>query len=126
MNVVDSSGWIEFFNDGPNASFFAGAIEAVDQLIVPSLSLLEVYRFVLRGAGRDPALEVAAVMRQGRVIDLDESIALDAAELSVHHRLPLADSVIYATARSKDAVLWTQDSDFEGLEDVEYCPSQPA
>ena len=120
MNVVDSSGWIEYLSGGPNADFFRGPIEDARALIVPSLSLFEVYRHLLRHAGRDQALQVVAAMRQGRVIDLDDCVALDAAELSVATRLALADSIMLATARAHGAVLWTQDADFEGLEDIQF------
>lgn len=123
MNVVDSSAWIEFLVDGPNARWFAKAIEDVDTLLVPSVCLLEVYRWVLRRRGREAALQVAAAMRQGRVVDLDESLAIEAAELSASLKLPLADGIIYATARVHDALLWTQDPDFEGLESVRYRAS---
>jgi len=120
LNVVDSSAWIEFFVDGPNAGFFAKAIRDTEALLVPSVVILEVYRYVLRQRGRKEALEAAAAMRQGRVIDLDEGLAIEAAELGASLRLPLADSIIYASALANEATLWTQDADFEGLEAVEY------
>ena len=120
MNVVDSSAWIEFFVDGPNAGFFAKAVGDVEALLVPSVVVLEVYRYVLRQRGRKEALEAAAAIRQGRIIDLDEGLAIEAAELGASLRLPLADSIIYASALAHEATLWTQDSDFEGLEAVEY------
>lgn len=120
MNVVDSSGWIEFFVDGPNASAFEEPIQATAELIVPSIGLLEVFRFVLREGGESPALQVVAVMRQGRVIDLDGEIALLAGQLGLEHELPLADSVVYATARREGAEVWTQDSDLEGLPGVHF------
>lgn len=120
MNVVDSSAWLEYFANGPNASFFAKAIEQVDKLIVPSLCLFEVFKRVLQQRDENDALQAVAVMRQGVVVDLDGSLALTAAKLSVEHKLPLADSVILATAREHDATLWTQDADFKGLEKVQY------
>lgn len=119
-NVVDSSGWLEYFADGPTADFFAPAIEAIEHLIVPSLSLLEVFRKVFRERGEGDALQVVAVMLQGKVVELDATLALSAAKLGVELRLPLADSVILATARAHDAVLWTQDTDFEGIDGVRY------
>lgn len=122
MNVVDSSGWIEFFVDGPNAAFFADPLRNVDSLIVPTVSLLEVYRYVLRQRGREQALQVVAAMHEGRVVDLDESLAIEAAELGATNDLPLADSIIYATTAAHEATLWTQDAHFEGLEGVEYRP----
>ncbi len=120
MNVVDSSGWLEYFADGPNAGFFSKAIENTSELIVPSLSLFEVYKRVLQQRGDSDALQVVAVMQQGRVADLDGSLALQAARLSRTHGLPLADSVMLATARAFDAVLWTQDADFKELPGVQF------
>ena len=126
MNVVDSSGWIEFLVGGPNAGFFETPLSVEDELLVPSVIVLEVYRYVLRKEGREKALSVAATMRQGRVIDLDTGLAIEAAELGASHRLPLADSIIYASALSYEATLWTQDADFEGLDHVEYRPKPGA
>ena len=120
MNLVDSSGWLEYFADGPNAGSFARPIEDVASLIVPSISLLEVFKRVLQQRSETDALRAVAMMQQGRVVDLDSELALTAAKLSGDLRLPLADSVIYATARKFEAALWTQDNDFEGLEGVHY------
>ena len=121
-NVVDSSGWLEYFADGHNAEFFAPAIENVEQLLVPSISVLEVFKRVLEQRGEDSALQAAALMQQGQVVDLDASLALEAARLGLKHKLPLADSVILACARARGAVLWTQDADFKGLDHVEFTP----
>ena len=118
MNVVDSSGWIEYLSGGPNAAFFRAAIEDEASLLVPALSLFEVYRHLVRHVGRDEALPVVAAMRQGTVVDLDDRLALAAAELSVDTKLALADSILLATARVHGADFWTQDADFEGLEGV--------
>lgn len=126
MNVVDSSGWIEYLSGGPNASFFCPPIESAEPLLVPSLSLFEVYRHMLRHIGRDEALRVVAAMRSGIVVDLDGGLALEAAELSVETKLALADSIILATAQAHEATLWTQDADFEGLDHVEYRPKHGA
>jgi len=120
MNVVDSSGWLEYFANGPNADFFAPAIEDTGSLIIPSISIFEVFKRVLQQRGESDALQAAALMQQGRVVNLDVSIALEAAKISDTHELPLADSIILATARSHDAVLWTQDDDFNGLPGVQY------
>ena len=120
MNVVDSSGWIEYLSGGPNAGYFREPIEDAPALMVPSFSLFEVYRHMVRHRDREEALSVVAAMRKGTVIDLDDRLALEAAEISIDTRLPLADSVMLATARSRGAELWTQDSDFEGLEDVRF------
>ena len=118
MNVVDSSGWIEYLSGGPNAAFFRGPIEDEGDLLVPALSLFEVYRHLVRHVGRDDALQVVAAMRQGTIVDLDNRLALAAAELSVATKLALADSVLLATARAHGADFWTQDVDFDGLEGV--------
>jgi len=120
MNLVDSSGWLEYFADGPNAPVFAKALRDTDQILVPSVCLHEVYKFVLRQRGPAAALQAVALMRQGRIVESDERIALLAAELSLKHKLPMADSVILATARVHAAHIWTQDADFDGLEDVTF------
>jgi predicted nucleic acid-binding protein len=120
VNLVDSSGWIEYLSGGGNASFFRKPIEGDDPLLVPTLSLFEVYRHMLRHVGREDALNVVAAMRGGIIVDLDDGLALEAAELSVETRLSLADSILLATARSQGADFWTQDSDFEGLEGVRF------
>jgi toxin FitB len=118
VNVVDSSAWIEYLSGGANAAFFRQPIEEEAALLVPALSIFEVYRHLLRHVGRDEALQVVAAMRQGTVVDLDDGLALEAAELSVATKLALADSIMLATARVHGATFWTQDSDFDGLESV--------
>ena len=120
MNVVDSSAWIEFFTGGPNAKFFEPPILNRSELVVPTIILLEVYKHIRRHQGRDEALKAVAGMKQGEVQDLDERLALYAAEIGVEYGLPLADSVILATARLHEATLWTQDADFEGVDDVRF------
>ncbi len=120
MNVVDSSAWLEYFADGPNAGFFAPAIEATGNLIVPSIVLLEVFKRLLQQRSEGDALQAAATLQHGRVVDLDSALALSAAKIGVAIKLPLADSVILATARRFDATLWTQDEDFDGLPGVKY------
>jgi len=120
MNLVDSSAWLEYFADGPNADFFAAAIEDTGKLVVPTVCLLEVFKRVLQQRGESDALSVATQMQQGRVVELDASLALGAARLSFDLKLPLADSVILATARAHKATLWTQDADFERLPGVKY------
>jgi predicted nucleic acid-binding protein len=120
VNVVDSSGWLEYFAERPNADFFAAGIEIVPELIVPSISIYEVFKRVLQQRGEGDALQAVAVMQQGLVVDLDASLALRAARISASSGLPMADSVILATARAHDATLWTQDSHFEGMEGVRY------
>lgn len=120
MNVVDSCGWLEYFADGPNADFFAPAVEAVDELVVPTTSLCEVFRRVLQQRSEGDALQAVALMQQGAVVELTPGIALDAACTSVAFGLPMADSIILATARAHQATLWTQDADFQCLEGVRY------
>ena len=120
MNVVDSSAWLEYFANGPNAAFFAPAIEKTSDLLVPSLTLYEVFKRVLQQRDEGHALQAVAVMEQGSVIDLDAPLALIAARTSIEQRLPLGDSIVLATARTHDAVLWTQDADFKGMAGVEY------
>ena len=120
MNVVDSSGWLEYLADGANAGFFAPALEAPRNLIVPSVSIYEVFKRVLQQRGEGAALQAAAQMQQGRVVELDAPLALAAAQLSVEASLPMADSIMLATARAFDAVLWTQDADFAGMAGVKY------
>lgn len=120
MNVVDSSGWLEYLADGPNADFFAPAIEDTASLVVPTISVYEVFKRVLQQQGEGSALQAAAVMMQGQVIELSEKLALDAAKVSADLKLPMADSIMLATARAYRAVLWTQDADFEGIAGVQY------
>ncbi len=119
-NVVDSSGWLEYVDGGPNAHSFEPAILAVEQLIVPTICLLEVFKRMLRETGEEAALDVVAQMRQGLVVDLDGDLALEAARLGIDLKLPLADSVILATARLHEATIWTQDEHFEGMDRVRY------
>jgi predicted nucleic acid-binding protein len=123
MNVVDSSGWLEYFADGKNAAFFAPAIEKTGALIVPTIGLYEVFKRVLQQRDESQALRAVAVMQQGVVVDLTTSIALNAAKLAADSRLPMADSVMLATARLYSALLWTQDVDFEGIPGVRYVPA---
>jgi toxin FitB len=120
VSVVDSSGWLEYFASGPNADFFAPAVEAVDELVVPTVSLYQVFKRVLQQRGEGDALQAVALMQQGSVVELTAPIALDAARTSAELGLPMADSMILATARAHEAALWTQDSDVEGIEGVRY------
>jgi predicted nucleic acid-binding protein len=120
VNVVDSSAWLEYFANGPNAGAFASAIQATEELVVPSITLLEVFKRVYQQRGEGPALQAVALMQQGAVVDLDAPLALTAARISADGKLALADSVVLATARRFDATLWTQDADFQGLPGVRY------
>lgn len=120
MNVVDSSAWLEYFAGGPNAGRFAAPIEETKQLVVPSITLLEVFKRVTQQRDEGTALQYIAVMQQGTVVDLDRVLALSAAALGLRHKLPMADSIVYATAQSRGAIVWTQDADFEGLPGVRF------
>ena len=120
MNVVDSSGWLEYFADGGNADFFSAPIEDPETLIVPTISLYEVFKKVLQLRNETEALQSVAHMQLGRVVDLTTPIALSAAHLSFQLKIPMADSMILATSRAYQATLWTQDEDFEGLDGVHY------
>jgi predicted nucleic acid-binding protein len=120
MNLVDTSGWIAYFFGEENAALFAEPIEDTENLIVPVICLYEVFKKVLSVAGESMALRAVAQMKQGRVVDVSEEIALKAALLSNRHKLPMADSLIYATGQIEHALIWTQDSDFEHLDGVRY------
>lgn len=124
MNVVDSSGWLEYFAGGPNADFFATALQDVDTLIVPSVTIYEVFERVLQQREEGAALQAVALMQQGHVVDLTASAALAAARLSVEAGLPMADAIILSAARDAAARLWTQDAHFEGMEGVEYVSAR--
>jgi predicted nucleic acid-binding protein len=120
VNVVDSSGWLEYFAAGPNADFFAGAVEATDELIVPTVSVYEVFKRVSQQCGEGDALQAVALMQQGQIVGLSIHMALEAARTSIALGIPMADSIILATARTSDATLWTQDADFADVEGVRY------
>lgn len=120
MNVVDSSGWLEYFAGSIRAANFAKAIEDTQRLIVPSIVLLEVFKRLAELRGEEAALRGVAAMHQGRVVALDAALALAAATVGRAHKLPLAGSIVYATALRERATLWTQDADFDGLPAVRY------
>lgn len=122
MNVVDSSGWLEYFSDGANAPQFENALKDIEALVIPSVSIYEVFKVLLRERGESAALQGAAAMQAARVVDLTSNLAMSAASLSLAHSLPMADSIILATARAYDATLWTQDIDFKNIPGVRYFP----
>ena len=124
MNVVDSSAWLSYFAGDDNAGKFAIAIEDVDDTAGSSITLTEVFKCIMRQKGEDAALQVVAHMQQGKVVALDGALAVDAAVAGVKYKLPLADSIIYATASRFGAVVWTQDEDFKALSDVQYFPAE--
>ena len=120
MNVVDSSGWLEYFAGGPNAGFFAAAIKATDTLVVPTICIYEVFKRLLTQRGEEDALQAIGIMSLGVIADLTREIAVNAAHASTEFQIAMADSIILATARAHNAILWTQDSDFEGMDSVQY------
>lgn len=120
MNVVDSSGWLEYFANGANADFFAPAIEDIANLLVPSITLYEVFKRIYQQRNEDDAIQFVAQMKQGIVIDTDSNIALEAARISADEKLPMADSLILATTRLHQAILWTQDIDLKNFANVRY------
>lgn len=122
MNIVDSSGWLEYFSDGPNAEYFLQPLQEPSSLIVPSITIYEVFKVILREAGENEALQAIAVMQKGTVVELTASAAMKAAKLSMQHHLPMADSIILTTALSHNCTIWTQDSHFEKLHRVKYFP----
>jgi toxin FitB len=124
MNVVDSSAWMEYFIDGPNASYFSGAIEKLSDLLVPTICIYEVFKKVLNEQGEAEAFGAVSQMKLGRVVDVDEEIALSAARISIAHKLPMADSLILAVAQGAKAMLWTQDEHFKGISGVKYRPTR--
>jgi toxin FitB len=120
MNVVDSSAWIEYFIDGPNAGFFSSPIEDVKSLVVPTISIYEVFKKVLAERDETEAFKAIAQMKQGHVVDLDENTALSAARISIESKIPMADSIILATAKSHKATLWTQDEHLKDMRGVKF------
>lgn len=120
MNVVDSSGWIEYFQDTPRADLFAAAIEDRSRLLVPTISLFEVHRVLSRALPAEVVETCLDVMRRGRVLDLTDRRAIAASEAATRHGLALADAAIYSMALDHGATLWTQDADYQGLPGVNY------
>lgn len=120
MNIVDSCGWLEYFADGPNASFFSPPIEDTGNLLVPAICIFEVFKRICQQRGEDEALQAVAVMHQGKILVLDDTCALNAAKCSIDYHLPMADSIILAMTHLHKAKLWTQDLDFKDIDGVEY------
>ena len=119
---MDSSAWLSYFAGDKNAAAFARPIEDIEKLLVPSITLTEVFKCVMRQRDEGVALQAIAHMKQGKVVPLDGTLALDAAVYGLQYKLPLADSIIFATAKKFGATTWTQDADFESLSDVKYFP----
>ena len=126
MNIVDSSGWLEYFSGGPNSEHFLSPLQDSSSLIVPVITVYEVFKVVLREAGENEALQSIAAMQKGTVVDLTTRIAMRAARLSLQHNLPMADSIIIATANVYKCTIWTQDSDFDNLPGVNFFPKYGA
>lgn len=123
-NVVDSSAWLAYLADEPGAAHFSTAIEDTANLVVPTVCLLEVFKVIARQRDEGDALQAIALMQQARVIDLDANLAVLAAKASLDHKLPLADAIVYATGALVDAIIWTQDEDFDSLPGVRFYPKK--
>ena len=124
MNIVDSSGWLAFFADEPNAKHFLLPLKDTASLVVPAVTIYEVFKVVLRESNENKALQVVVAMQKGKVINLTATLAIDASKLSLQHGLPMADSIILATAQVFNATIWTQDSDFKNFSGVNYFPKK--
>jgi len=120
MNIVDSSGWLSYFADEPNAKHFLAPLNDAASLVVPTVTIYEVFKVVLRESRENEALQAAVAMQKGTVVNLTTSLAITASNLSLEYNLPMADSIILATAREFNATLWTQDSDFINIKGVKY------
>lgn len=124
MNIVDSSGWLAYFADEPNARHFLAPLQDSTALIVPTITIYEVFKVILRESTENQALQAVVAMQKGSVVDLKASLAISASKLSLEYNLPMADSIILATARECNAIVWTQDSDFKNIPDVKYFPKK--
>lgn len=122
MNIVDSSGWLAYFADEPDAEYFLAPLSDPALLVVPTITIYEVFKVVLRELSENEALQAVAAMQKGKVVDLNASLAIAASKLSLKYNLPMADSIILATAQEYKAILWTQDSDFKNISNVKYFP----
>jgi predicted nucleic acid-binding protein len=124
MNIVDSCGWLEYFSGGPNAELFFTPLQEPSSLLVPTITIYEVFKVVMRESSENEALQSIAAMQKGSVVDLTAGIAMNASKLSLLHNLPMADCIILATAKSYKCIIWTQDSDFESLPRVKFFPKK--
>jgi predicted nucleic acid-binding protein len=124
MNIVDSCGWLAYFADEPNAKHFITPLKDTASLVIPSVTIYEVFKVVLRETSENEALQAAAAMQKGTVVDLTAMLAIAASKLSLECGIPMADSIILATAEAFGAVIWTQDSDFKNIAGVKYFPKK--
>ncbi|HUS89132.1 MAG TPA: type II toxin-antitoxin system VapC family toxin [Desulfosporosinus sp.] len=124
MNIVDSSGWLAYFADEPNAEHFLPPLSDADLLVVPTVTIYEVFKVILRESSENEALQAVVAMQKGKVVDLSVPLAIAASRLSLEHQLPMADSIILATAQEFNAIIWTQDSDFKNINKVKYFPKK--
>ncbi len=122
MNIVDSSGWLEYFSDGSNSKHFSNPLKDSASLVVSVITIYEVFKVVLRETGENEALLAVAAMQKGRVIDVTTNLAMKASKLSLIHNLPMADSIILATAKAHDCTIWTQEADFKNIPGVKFFP----
>ncbi len=120
MNLVDSSGWLEYLSDGKNSKLFAPAIEKTNELIVSTINIYEIYKKILLERDESTAIQVVGIMQQAKVIEVSSIISIQAAKLSYERKIPMADSLIYTTAKLNNAMVWTQDIDFKKLDNVKY------
>ena len=120
MNIIDSSGWLEYYSDGPNAKYFLPPLNDTSSLVVPVFTIYEVFKVVLRESTENEAFQAVAAMQKGEIVDLTANIAMSASKLSLQYNLPMADSIILATAQSYKCIIWTQDADFQNIEHVKY------
>jgi predicted nucleic acid-binding protein len=124
MNIVDSSGWLAYFADEPNAERFLAPLSDSALLVVPTVTIYEVFKVIFRESGENEALQAVVAMQKGTVVDMNAPLAIAASKLSLEHNLPIADSIILATAQEFKAILWTQDSDFKNISNVKYFPKK--
>ena len=120
MNIIDSSGWLEYFSEGPNADKYEKPLSELENLIVPTICIYEVFKVVLREKDENSALQAIALMQQGKVVDLNTEISMHATKLSLDYKIPMADSIILSTGLLYESTIWTQDKDFKNLPDVKY------
>jgi len=124
MNIVDSSGWLAYFADEPNAKYFTTPLTESALLVVPTITIYEVFKVILRESSENEALQAVVAMQKGKVVDLNATLAIAASRLSVEHKLPMADSIVLATAQEYKAVIWSQDGDFKNISRVKYFPKE--